>query len=66
MKTTKKKRAPARMGRPADPFPGRYQVRHNEDQLAAWLAAAGVDKPGAVLQHWIRNTLDKEAARARR
>ncbi len=62
MTTKTRKRKPG-AGRPASPFPDRYQLRHTGDQLAAWMSAAGVDEPGPALQAWIRKTLDREATR---
>ena len=58
----KRKRAPG-AGRKPSPFTERYQLRHSSEQLADWMAAAGVGEPGPALQAWIRKTLDREAVR---
>lgn len=48
-----------KVGRPASPYPERYQVRHSTAQMRAWTAAAKRD--ARELQSWIRHTLDKAA-----
>lgn len=61
-KTTKKNLG----GRPPSPFPGRYQLRHGDEQFAEWMRAAGVGEPGPKLQEWMRETLDAKARMSRK
>lgn len=50
-------------GRPKSPDgPNRYPLRHDDDQRAAWDAAAATC--GLSLQQWIAATLDAEAKKA--
>jgi predicted HicB family RNase H-like nuclease len=56
--------APMPAGRPRSEFPRRSTVRHNDEQMAAWQAAAKVE--GRELQNWIRRTLDSAARKAAR
>lgn len=56
---TKKPTEPRPVGRPASELQKRFHVRHNDEQLAAWKAAA--DRDGRSLQDWLRRTLDKAA-----
>jgi predicted HicB family RNase H-like nuclease len=49
-------------GRPRSEYPLRYQVRHSEEQMVAWQAAAQAE--GRELQSWIRRTLDAAATKA--
>jgi hypothetical protein len=62
-KSTKK---PSR-GRPRNPYPERYQIRHTASQMKAWAKSAGIDLPlnptnGGVFQDWIRAALDAKAS----
>lgn len=49
-------------GRPKSDKPGRYQLRHFDDELPRWRVAAA--SCGKTLPDWIQETLNAEAARA--
>jgi hypothetical protein len=52
---------PGKPGRPASEFPERAQLRHSDEQEAAWRRAAAASM--LEFQDWIRNVLDVASGR---